>query len=69
MLQRGWKNDHFVSCLRKIWSVAGHEKEWRDRNAKEKFKRSPNHRVGLPRFSTVRSVAEQFFEDCKRVEL
>jgi type IV secretory pathway TrbD component len=53
ILQLGSKNEHFASFLRTIWTVAGHAKRWHGR---EKSKASPNLRVGLPQFSTVRSV-------------
>ena len=69
MLQRGLKNDHFASFSKTIWSVAGHAKDSRGRNAKEKSKALQNLKVGLPQLWTVPSVAGRFFEGCDEFKL
>src|SRR5262245_21081004 len=63
MSRHGSKNAHFASFLRAIWSVAGHAMGLRRQSEREKFKRSPNPRVGRPQLSTVRLVRGQYFED------
>jgi hypothetical protein len=45
-----------------IWNAAGQAAGCRRQNEKEKSKTSPNLRVGLPQFSRLGSLREQYFK-------
>jgi hypothetical protein len=55
------KSEDSASFLNMTWNAAGQAAGGRGQNEKEKSKTSPNLRVGLPQFSTLGSVREQYF--------
>jgi hypothetical protein len=56
------KSEDSALFLNMTWNAAGQAAGCRGQNEKEKSKTSPNLGVGLPKFSTLGSLREQYFE-------
>jgi hypothetical protein len=56
------KSEDSALFLKVIWNAAGQAAGCRRQNERES-KTSPNLRVGLPQFSMLGSVLEQYFKD------
>jgi hypothetical protein len=56
------KSEDSALFLKVIWNAAGQAAGCRRQNEREKSKTSPNLRVGLPKFSRLGSLREQYFK-------
>jgi hypothetical protein len=61
------KSEDPALFLNVIWNAAGQAAGCRGQNEREKSKTSPNLRVGLPQFSTLGLLREQYFKSLNLV--